>query len=355
MLEYKTLLRQLCGIMSVSGCERRALGELQALVGDRFDDIRCDPARNIVLLKKSARPNAPRVMLDAHFDEVGMLVTGITDEGFLRVAPVGGIDRQLLPASEVWVYPNPDTDTGNGSRLYGVFAATPPHLVKPGEENKTPDWNDLLIDIGCRTRAEAEALVGIGAPVGYYYDGDELLNRRITGRGLDDKACAAGLLCAVDRVPAEELAYDVYITLSSGEEVMGGGAGRAAYTIQPDFAIITDVNFAQTPGVPEEASGKLGGGPMISLSAVTDRRLTSSLLTLADRAEIGYKKVVEATSTGTNASCICCVNEGIPVAVVSLPLAGMHSYNESLSLDDAEAFLRLISEIVKNPEIGGIN
>ncbi len=346
MLEYKTLLRQLCGIMSISGCERSAFGEVKSLIGEHFDDIYCDAARNIVLVKKSTNPGAPRIMLDAHFDEVGMIVNGITDEGFLRVAPVGGIDRQLLPASDVWVY----ADT----KLYGVFAAIPPHLVKPEEKNKTPSWDDLLIDIGCRTKSEAEELVRIGTPVGYYYSGDDLLNNRITGRGFDDKACAAGLICAVDRIPTNELAFDVYITLSSGEEVGGEGAKCAAYTIQPELAVITDVNFALTPGVSAEEGGKLGGGPMISLSAVTDRTLTKAILSLADKAEIKTTKVVESTSTGTNASCVYCVNEGIPVAVVSLPLAGMHSYNESLSLDDAEAFLKLIGEIVKNKEIGGI-
>ena len=85
MLEYKTLLRQLCGIMSIPGCERSAFEDVKALVGDRFDDMYCDPARNIVLVKKSANPDAPRIMLDAHFDEVGMIVTGVTDEGYLRV------------------------------------------------------------------------------------------------------------------------------------------------------------------------------------------------------------------------------------------------------------------------------
>ncbi len=346
MLEYKPLLRQLCGILSIPGCERNAYEAVKALVGDRFDEIICDAARNTVLVKKSANPDVPRLMLDAHFDEVGMMVTDVTDDGYLRVISVGGIDRQLLPASEVWIYPD------GADKLYGVFAATSPHLAKPGSD-KTPEWKDLLIDIGCRTKAEAEKLVPIGTPVGYYYDGDDLLNNRITGRGFDDKACAAGLICAVDRIPKEELAYDVYITLSSGEEVGGGGAGNAAYVINPCAAIITDVNFALTPGVSGDEGNKMGDGPMLSLSAVTDRKLTKRIIALADKAEIKHKKVVEATSTGTNSSCVWCVNEGIPVAVVSIPLAGMHSYNESLCLDDAEAFMKLIGEIVKDNEIGG--
>lgn len=348
MLEYKQLLRSLCGIMSIPGCERYAFDEVKSLVGDNFDDVYCDTARNIVLVKKSAMQNAPRIMLDAHFDEVGMMVTGVSDDGYLRVINVGGIDRQLLPASDVWVY----TPTG---KIYGVFASLAPHLVKKGEENKTPEWKDLLIDIGIRSKEEAERLVPVGTPVGYYYSGDDLSNNRITGRGFDDKACAAGLICAVSRIPAEELAFDVYVTLSSGEEIGGGGAACAAFDIKPELAIITDVNFALTPGVSGDEGGKLGEGVMISLSAVTDRPLTKRIIDHANRLELKHKKVVEATSTGTNASCVYCVNEGVPVAVVSLPLAGMHSYNESLSLDDAETFITLIGEIIKDKEIGGTN
>lgn len=342
-MDYEKLLRRLCGIMSISGNERGAFEELKALLSDEFDEMYCDAARNIVLIKRSHKENRKKIMLDAHFDEVGMMVTGITDEGFLRVISVGGIDRQLLPASEVWVY--------GRERIYGVFAATPPHLAKPGQENKTPEWRELLIDIGCRDRQSAELRVSVGDYVGYYYSGEELLNRRITGRGFDDKSCAAGLIMAVCGVSRDELEYDVYITLSSGEEIGGGGAKCAAYSIRPELAIITDVNFAQTPGVSGEEGGRLEGGPMVSLSAVTDRALTKNIIALADRIGVSTSKTVEPTSTGTNASCVYCVDEGIPVAVVGIPLAGMHSYNELLSLDDADAFVRLFTEIVKTPEL----
>lgn len=343
MLDYKTTLRFLCGIPSIAGCEKYAAEKIRAQFGDFFDEIYTDAARNIVLVKKSKKitENAPRIMLDAHFDEVGMIVSGITDEGFLRVMPVGGVDRGLLPASEVWVY----TGEKLSEKIYGVFAATPPHLAKPGDD-KVPEWSELLIDVGY-SKEEAKKRIEIGAPVGYYYSGDELLNSRITGRGFDDKSCAAGLICAAVSTPAEELEYDVYVTLSAGEEVGGGGAACAAWKIQPEFAIVTDVNFALTPGVSGSEGGKLGEGPMVSLSAVTDRRLTKKILAIAKAYDIPTTSVVEATSTGTNASCVVYVQEGIPTAVVSIPLAGMHSYNELLQIEDAENFAKLIGQILR--------
>lgn len=342
MMNYTEALRMLTGIMTIPGFERNAAKQISQSFGSYFDEIKTDAAGNIVLLKKCGRENAARIMLDAHLDEVGMIVDGIYDGGFLSVSPVGGIDRQLIPASEAIIY--------GKETIYGVFAATPPHLVKPGDANKTPNWDEFRIDTGY-SKEEISALVEIGTPVGYYYSGEELLNGRITGRGFDDKACAAGLICAVCDVDPAELAGDVYITLSAREEVGGDGAECAAYAIRPDIAIITDVNFARTPGVAGEESGKFGDGPMISLSAVTDRRLTAKVLELAKTAEIKVSPVVEATSTGTNASCVVLVEEGIPAAVVSIPLAGMHSYNEMLDAADAEAFVKLIRAIVKTPDI----
>jgi len=341
MPDYKDTLRFLTSIPSIAGCEKYAAEKIREKFGDLFDEIYTDAARNIILVKKSKKntEDKKRVMLDAHFDEIGMVVSGITDEGLLRVMPVGGVDRGLLPASEAWIYTGEKLE----NKLYGVFTAIPPHLPN---SDKMPEWSDLLIDIGY-PKAEAEKLVSIGDPVGYYYSGDELLNGRITGRGFDDKACAAGLICAAADTPADELAYDVYVTLTAGEEVGGGGAASAAWTIRPEFAIITDVNFALTPGVNGTEGGKLGGGPMISLSAVTDRKLTKKIREIAKAYDIPSTPVVEATSTGTNASSVVYVNEGIPAAVVSLPLAGMHSYNELLQLDDAESFKKLISEIIK--------
>ncbi len=339
MLEYKTLLRQLCGIMSISGCEREAASEVKSLVGGYFDSVTVDSARNIILCKKSTKraENVQKIILDAHFDEVGMIVTDITDEGLLHVHQVGGLDRSILPASEVWVY--------GAEKLYGVVTSTPPHLAKPGD-TKAPEWNDILIDIGY-PKEKAEKLAPIGTPVGYYYSGDDLLSDRITGRGFDDKACAAALICAAANTPAEELEYDIYVTLSAGEEVGGGGVKCAAYTIEPEFAVVTDVNFAKTPGVSDTEGGKFGAGPMISLSAVTDRPLTKKIIASAKANDIPYTPVVEPTNTGTNATTLVFSREGIPTAVVSLPLGGMHSYSETLSLTDAEYFIKLITLIVK--------
>jgi len=151
------------------------------------------------------------------------------------------------------------------------------------------------------------------------------------------------------------LAGDVYIVLSAAEEIHGQLAGCAAFAIQPDFAIVTDVNFASTPGMPAEESSPLGEGPMTSLSAATDRRLTDRILDAAKKADIPLHPVVESTDTGTNAGSLVYSGSGVPTAVVSIPLASMHSYNECLSVEDGEAFARLIRICITDPAVGAGN
>lgn len=338
MAEFKEILRRLCSVMTVTGCEKNAVEEVKAMFSSDFDEIRTDLARNIILVKHSKHPTKsikPKVLIDAHMDEVGMIVSGITDEGFLRVTPVGGIDRRLIPSAEVWVY--------GKEKLYGTISSYSSENDRARSE-KTPDWNDVLVDIGYN-KEEAEKLVELGTPVGYYYEGDELLNGRLTGRGLDDKCCAATVLTALINTPAEELLCDAYAVLSTGEENGRGGVSCAAHAIRPDFALICDVNFASQPGSPEGCA-KLESGPMISLSAATNRRFTKHLLAVAKENEIPTNTTIEPTSTGTNAECVACVNEGVATAVLGLPLGGMHSFNEELSTVDAEHMIKLISKLI---------
>ncbi len=338
MADFKEILKRLCSIMTVTGCERNAHGEIKAMFSSDFDEIKTDHAGNIILIKRSTHPTKsikPSLLLDAHMDEVGMIVSGITDEGFLRVTSVGGIDRKLLPSAEVTVY--------GSDRLYGTVVSYSASYDREKSE-KTPEWNDILIDIGY-TKEESEKLVSLGTPVGYRYSGDELLNGRITGRGFDDKSCAAAILTAVINTPSSEMLYNAYVILSTGEENGRGGVSCAAHEINPDYALICDVNFAKQPDTPDGTS-KLESGPMISVSAATSRHFTKHVINLAKENEIPYTTTIEPTSTGTNAECVACVNEGIPTAVIGLPLAGMHTFNEEISLVDAESTVKLISKLI---------
>ncbi len=326
--DTKELVASLASIMSISGQEERGREALCSLLQPYFDEYIPDPSGTHIFVKRSGRENAPKLLLDAHFDEIGMMVRDITEEGFLRVVSIGGLDRRILPAAEVLIY--------GKETLYGVIGAVPPHLQKAGDHKKTPKIEDLLIDTGYDGET-LRSLVDIGTPVGFYEKTASLLGSRICGRSMDNKACCAAAVLGAAMVKKEDMAWDLYVTLSAREEVgMASGCSAAAYRIRPDAAIVTDVTFAAAWGVREDESGKMGAGPVLSLSAVTDRRLTEGLLQLCGLRDIPCQTCVDACDTGTNATMLSLVGAGIPTAVVSVPITSMHTYNETVDTVDIE-------------------
>ena len=343
-MTYYDILRTLCAVMTVSGNEQNAMDTLRTRFSGDFDEISRDNARNILLTKKSSRENAPRILLDAHLDQVGMIVSTITDDGFCTVLPIGGLDRQILPGARLLVY--------GKSRTIPAYIASYP--ADCGFPDGVPAMDTLRLDTGYTKAQLTEMGIGVGTFVGYGAEITELFNRRIIGCGFDDKACAAGLLSAVLDTDRAALQFDVTVCLSAGEEIGAAAADCAVCGVHPALAIVTDVNFAETPGMAITESSPIGDGPMTSLSAVTDRQLTRRIISLAGEKEIPLNPVVESTSTGTNANTVFFCADGIPTAVVSIPLGCMHSYSEYLSLDDGEAFAELIGAILTDPVLAGI-
>ena len=232
--------------------------------------------------------------------------------------------------------------------MFGVIASTPPHLAS-GDGKKLPAIDELLIDT-CLTKEELESKIRIGTPVGFAPKYTEMLNNKIMGKSFDDKACASCALFAVANTPKEELAGDVYVMLSCCEEVTDMVA-PGAYAINPDYAMSIDVNLGRVPGTKKEDTVELAKGPSITISAVTDRKLTNMLIDVAKEKEIPYQISVSPTHTGTNATSIQLAREGIPTVDVGLPLASMHTYNEIISLDDAQTLSDLISAFITDGKI----
>ncbi len=333
MFDVKELIEKLCNIMSVTGYEYKAAEELTALVSPYFDSFYEAVGGSYVGVKKCGRENAPRLMIDAHFDEIGMIVTDIHEGGYLSFSHMGGLDRRIMAASEVYVY--------GKEKIYGVICSKPPHLQKPGEFKKLQKLDEMLIDTGY-SKEELEKIVSIGDGIGFYERTETLLGKRICGRSMDDKACCAAAIMAAATIEREKMECDLYVTLSfREEESVAGGCVAAAYDIKPAAAIVTDVTFARFPGVDDYESAKMGEGPAVSLSAVTDRYITNRLIKLAEGAEMKLQRTVDATNTGTNASALTVCGDGIPTAVVSVPLSCMHTYNEIIDLGDIEAAAEL--------------
>ncbi|MBO5939539.1 MAG: M20/M25/M40 family metallo-hydrolase [Clostridia bacterium] len=342
---YESLAQEivaLSSVMSVSGYEARGMDEICRLLGKGFDRVETDAVGNCFLWKYCGRDGAPKILVDTHFDEIGMLVREILTDGFVRLVPIGGLSPSVLQAADVILY--------GKEAIRGVIVSTPPHL-RSADENRLPDCEELLVDTGY-PKEELEALLPIGSPVGFAPVYRELLSGRLAGKSFDNKACAAIAAHAISSVPKEKLAGDVVLMLSSYEETSRlGGASAGAFSCTPDYAMVIDVNLATVPDVPKVETVPLGGGLSISVSAATDLNLTRAVQALCKARGIAHTMIAAASSTGTNATSIQLVDGGIPTVDIGLPLRNMHTYNEVIDLSDAEALCSLVEAFVCDREI----
>ena len=344
-MTLKELIISLSGVMSVSGNERRGGEELKKLIGGVFDDYKTDALGNHLFIKKCGRPNAPRILVDTHFDEIGMMVTGIKEGGFVSVTNIGGVDTRILPASEVIIY--------GKEPVYGVFAAKAPHLSTAADMEKLTPLSEMLIDTGF-TKEELEELCPLGTPVGFKPIYADLLNDRLAGKAFDDKACGACAIFGIDAVQRRDLAGDVYFLFSAFEETGMTGARVAGFGLRPDYALVLDVTHASVPEAKDRYLPEFGSGVAVAASPITNRRLTRMVTDLCKNGNIPFTVDACPGSTGTNANVLGVSAEGIPTALCSLPLKSMHTSAEVLSLDDARALSRVVSAFIKSKEISEV-
>ena len=343
-MNIKELLVSVCSLMSISGYERYNKKELFELIGDKFDTCYTDNIGNHIFVKKCGRENAPKILIDCHYDEIGMMVSSIKEGGFISVEPVGGVDARLLQSSEVTIY--------GKKEIYGVFASTPPHLMSPTAADKLTPIRELIIDTGY-TKEELEEIVSLGTPVGYRPVYTELLNNRLAGKAFDDKACGVCAIAGIEKADREDLAGDVYFVFSTREEI-GLMGFTGAYSIDPDYALVIDVTHAYTPDMEGRKRGECSSGVALSMSAVTNRGLTKMCIDLCKEKGFKYTVQAEPNSTGTNANKIVTVRNGIPTVLASLPIKSMHSANELLAIDDCETIADFVCEFIKSKEIAEV-
>jgi len=343
-MELKKLITDISGLMSVTGFTGRSAAALEDTVGKVFDEHYTDPVGNHVYIRRCGRPNAPKILIDTHFDEIGMMVTEIKDGGFVSVTNIGGLDMRIMQAAEVVIY-------GEGKDIYGVITSTPPHLTKPTEVRKLKEIDALYIDTGY-SKEELEKYVHIGTPVGFRPIYRELMNNCITGKSFDCKSCSACAVYAIAQAKKEELAGDVYMVFSTFEETgtYFGGASVAGYGIDPDYALVADVTGAVIPGDTSKEP-KMGEGASITYAPLTSRKMTKMLSEMAKEKGIKLQREVASRATGTNTTVLNLVRGGIPLIDLGLPLKNMHTYNEMISLDDAQSMSDLIKLFICSEEI----
>jgi endoglucanase len=275
-------------------------------------------------------------MLAAHMDEIGMLVRDIVD-GFVYVHRISGVDSRVMLAQTVLVH---------GKRpLPGIVATRPPHLLSADMRSKYPTFNDLVIDVGLPA-AEVAQLVRPGDLITVDVPMIELQGDKVAGKAMDDRACVAAVTACLDNLKGMTHKWDVYATATVQEETGLLGATTAAYAIKPDIAIALDVTFAPQPGIDGDSTCEMGGGPGIGVGPNFHPGLYDKIKDTAKRYEIKLQDDVIPGASGTDAWTIQIALEGVPTALLEVPVRNMHSAVETIDLRDIERCGRLMAHFI---------
>lgn len=326
-------LERLCTCTAPSGFEGPAAAVAAELLRPLVDEVSIDRMGNVLGVRRSKTPGAPKLLLDAHLDEIGLIVTGVED-GFLRFRSIGGVDPRMLPGRELVVLIDPP--------LRGLVACP-----AGGDENKSVPLNELYVDVGL-SQEEAERAVPVGTPMVYRAGCFPLGEDQMCGKSMDDRACFVTLLRAAELLHDKELDVELHIMGSTREEVSGAGAVVGTWAVAPDFCVAVDVTHGKTPDGPADKTFELGGGPAIGVGPNMTRWMTERMIDKAREHSIPYQLEIMSGHTGTNGWEMQISREGVATSVLSLPLKYMHTPVETLSLADMEGVAQLLAAFTEN-------
>ena len=335
-MDYECVLARLCALSGPSGFEEPVVRAAAELLRPLVDEVRVTRLGSVLGVRRCGKENAEKLLLDAHLDEIGFMVTG-HEEGFLRFAPLGGVDPRMLPDREVVLLAGPP--------VYGVAACMPPHIQTAEEMDKSQPIKDLYFDAGL-SREEAESRIPVGTPAAYRGGCAPLGEDLLCGKALDDRAGFAVLLDVLERLKGRELDVDLYVLGSTQEETHSTGAITAACEIAVDRCVAVDVTHGDTPDASKNETFKLGGGPVIGVGPNCDGGMSFSLREAAKRLDIPVQIEVMSGSSGTNAWPIQISREGVSTAVLSIPERYMHTPVEVVNKKDLENAARVLASYI---------
>ena len=285
--------------------------------------------------QQSLADDQPRrkIMLAAHLDEIGAVVTKI-DQGFIRFTEIGGLDDRVLLGQEVVIH---------GQRaLPGIIGSIPPHFLSPGESSQEVDMEEMHIDVGLPA-AEVAGLVQVGDIISFSRTPTELLSGLLSAKAMDNRASIAAVVICLEYLQKMRHQWDVYAVATADEE-WGNlvGATTQAYAIRPDMAIAIDVTFADV----DEIEVKLNQGPVISLGPSNHPVIRKRLLQICHDLEMKYQSEILPSGAGTDAYAVEISREGVPTILISVPSRYMHSPVEVVNPKDVERTGRLMAEFI---------
>jgi len=338
--ESMAFLEELLSVPSPSGFEQPGQKVIRKYLAGVADDIKTDVHGNVIAcLNPSAET---RVMLAGHVDEIGLMVTHVSEKGYVHFAPIGGVDVALVPGTRVQIH------TKKGDVL-GVIGKKPIHHMDEEDRKRVPKMRDLWVDIGARDRKDAQKHVNIGDPITFAVGFDRLLNDLVIARGFDDRIGAFVVAETLRSLAGKKLPVALYSVSTVQEELGLRGARTSAYGIDPHAGIAVDVGFATDfPDADQKTYGEVyvGKGPIIARGANINPVLGKMIEDAADENKIPVQFAGEPRATGTDANAIQLNRAGAAAALVSVPNRYMHTPVEVVSLDDVSNAVKLLAATI---------
>ncbi|NLL66896.1 MAG: M42 family metallopeptidase [Clostridiaceae bacterium] len=337
MKEALSNLKKLTALDGVSGEEKPVRDYIVSKIKDYVDDYYVDNLGNLITYKRGAG-NGPKVMLDAHMDEIGLMVTQINSDGLLKFRTIGGIEARVLVGKRVRIGEN---------GVPGVIGLKPLHLQSPKERGGTVDKKQLTIDIGAKDREQAESKIEIGDLAAFEYDPVEFGDNKLMAKALDDRVGCAVLI----ELLKHNYESDIYGCFTVQEEIGLKGAKTATFQVKPDLALILEgTTCYDVPDTKEYGMSTIcGGGPALTImdrSVITDKELVKHITDTAKVHGIPYQ-FKRTISGGTNAGRIQAGGTGVKVAIIALPCRYIHSPVSVMDIDDFENMIKLSKKVLE--------
>ena len=332
-------LMKLSDAGGISGFEYTVTPAIEKLLKKYCDQVNKDISGNVIGYIYADNKDAPTVMIEAHTDGIGLIVKDIDERGYITFVTIGGVDPRILPAAEVIVCGKTD--------LYGVITAGAPHLMSADSKNSAAQIEDMAVDVGL-THEQVAEIVTPGDMIYFKTEAVELLDKKLSGKYLDDRAGVISLLMALKELKGKKLPFNLAVVCAVQEEVGLRGAVTGAYETNPVCAIVVDVCHGTTPDGGSATTFKLGTGTVITCGPNIDRRMFEIAKKVAEENKIKYSVEAESGHTGTDAWVVQTSREGVATLLLSIPLRYMHTTVETLSMKDVEATAKLIAHTLLN-------
>ncbi len=338
-----SLLQKLTDVPGVSGAETEAAQFCAGLLGEFCDNVYINNRGSVV---GEIDGHGPGIVLDAHLDQVGFIVTHLAGNGFVKVDRCGRVDERTLSGLPVMIL--------GAEPVYGVISSVPPHLASVSDAGKAKPVNEIAIDTGL-SDDELKELVSLGDRVVMQHKFARLLGDEVTAGALDDRSGIAVLIRTLEILKEKGARPNLTVTFSVQEEEGGHGAATAAFDGEYEYAVAVDVSFAHTPGCTREETADIGKGPMIGVSPIISREVSDKLFAISKEQGIPYQHEIMSGRTGTHADEIAVLKTGVKTGIVSIPLKYMHTPCEVVNLTDLENSAQLIAGFCMSVMDGGAN